>query len=92
MEKMDSEILERNYLLIFVSLTKNMRYEMYRVKYLTVEKGKRLNIDQFPNFDRSGSIKGMKKLYYGKDALLVRCGKYIYNVTSKPGIYDYHAY
>ena len=24
----------------------------------------------FPNFDKSGSIRGMKKLYYGKDALL----------------------
>lgn len=41
----------------------------------------------FPNFHKSGSIKGMKKLYYGKDALLVRCGEYIYNVSSHPKIY-----
>jgi len=26
-------------------------------------------------------------LYYGKDALLVRCGNYIYNVSSEPDIY-----
>lgn len=42
---------------------------------------------KFPNFHKSGSIRGMKKLYYGKDALLVRCGNYIYNVTSEPSIY-----
>ena len=29
----------------------------------------------------------MKNLYYGLDALLVRCGKYIYNVTSDLSIY-----
>ena len=39
----------------------------------------------FPNFHKSGSIKGMKNLYYGKDALLIKCGSYIYKVT--PEIY-----
>ena len=34
----------------------------------------------------TGSIAGMKKIY-GKEALLVRCGSWIYNVTSKPDIY-----
>ena len=29
----------------------------------------------------------MRKLYYGKNALLVRCGDYIYNVTTNPDIY-----
>lgn len=42
----------------------------------------------FPNFNKTGSIIGMKKLYYGKDALLVKCGDYIYNVTSEPSIYN----
>ena len=51
-----------------------------RVKYLKVEDGKRLNISQFPNFSVTGSIKGMKEKYYGKDALLVKCGSYIYCV------------
>jgi hypothetical protein len=45
-------------------------------------------LKDFPNFHKSGSIKGMKKLYYGNDALLVRCGDYIYNVTSAPKIYS----
>jgi len=60
---------------------------MPRVKYLYVSEGKRLGIDNFPNFHKNGSIKGMKKRYYGKDALLVKCGNYIYNVTTKPSIY-----
>lgn len=42
---------------------------------------------KFPNFSKTGSILGMKQKYYGKDALLVRCGDYIYNVTSEPHIY-----
>lgn len=39
-------------------------------------------LDNLPNFDRSGSIRGMKKLYYGHDAKLIRCGKYIYHCTT----------
>lgn len=58
-----------------------------RVKTLPVKDGERLHIDDYPNFHKSGSIKGMKEKYYGKDALLVRCGSYIYNVTRNPGIY-----
>ena len=64
---------------------------MARVKKISVELGEKLNIDEFPNFDKNGSIKGMKELYYGKDALLVRCGNYIYNVTSEPKIYNDYA-
>lgn len=60
---------------------------MARVKYLNVSEGKAINIQQFPNFSVTGSIKGMKDNVYGKDALLVRCGSWIYNVTSVPSIY-----
>lgn len=61
---------------------------MVRVKYLDVKTAKRVNIDRFPNFSASGSIKGMKEKYYGKNALLVRSGNFIYNVSSAPKIYD----
>ena len=44
-------------------------------------------VKDFPNFSATGSIKGMRRMYYGEDALLVRCGSYIYNVTNKPEIY-----
>ncbi len=51
-----------------------------RVKILPVTDGKRLGISDFPNFSASGSVRGMKENFYGKDALLVKCGSYIYNV------------
>ena len=60
---------------------------MARVKYLPVSEGKRVGIENFPNFDASGSIRGIKEKYYGKEALLVRCGSCIYNVSSRPDIY-----
>lgn len=58
-----------------------------RTRRMTKEQGKRYDISRFPNFHRSGSIKGMKRIYYGKEALLVRCGSYIYNVSEEPEIY-----
>lgn len=45
-----------------------------------------------PSFHKSGSVRGMKKLYYGRTALLVRCGDYIYNVTDQPNIYYNYAH
>ena len=58
-----------------------------RTRRLSKEQGKQCKISRFPNFHKSGSIKGMKRIYYGMDALLVRCGDYIYNVSSEPNIY-----
>lgn len=58
-----------------------------RVRYLTVARGRAMHIENYPNFHKSGSVAGMKKQYYGENALLVRCGSYIYNVTTKPDIY-----
>lgn len=49
-----------------------------RCKTLSRKDGLFLRIEDFPNFFATGSIEGMKKLYYGEDALLVRCGDYIY--------------
>ena len=62
-----------------------------RTKYIKVADAPK-NLEDFPNFSSGGSIKGMKEKYYGKDALLVRCGSYIYNVTSEPSIYYNLAY
>lgn len=63
-----------------------------RVKYLRVADGERLRIHEFPNFSATGSVTGMRKRYYGNDALLVRCGSYIYNVSARPEIYFKWAY
>ena len=56
-----------------------------RVKTILVKN--KSDLKDFPNFSKTGSIIGMKKLFYGKDALLVKCGSYIYNVSSMPNIY-----
>lgn len=61
---------------------------MARVKTLPASEYDKYKLGEFPNFHKSGSITGMKNLYYGKDALLVRCGNYIYNVTRRPEIYE----
>jgi hypothetical protein len=62
------------------------------MKVKTLSKEYHNKVVNFPNFDKSGNIRGMKKLYYGKDALLVRCGGYIYNVSAEPSIYYELAY
>lgn len=46
----------------------------YPVKTIQVKDHDKYNLSDFPNFSASGSISGMKKLYYGMDAKLVRCG------------------
>lgn len=58
-----------------------------KTKTLYSQDAKKVGISRFPNFHKSGSISGMKRLYYGKNALLVRCGSWIYNVSSEPEIY-----
>ena len=58
-----------------------------KTKTIAASDHDKFNLSAFPNFHKSGSISGMKKLYYGKNALLVRCGSFIYNVTSAPHIY-----
>jgi hypothetical protein len=59
------------------------------MKVLTVnKKDLRHDLSNYPNFSSSGSISGMKKLYYGKNALLIKCGAYIYNVDQK--VYDFY--
>lgn len=55
-----------------------------RVKYLSV---KIKDLSRFPNFHHTGSVRGMKNNFYGKDALLVRSGNYIYEVSKEPSIY-----
>ena len=37
--------------------------------------------------DSKRRIAGVKNLFYGKDALLVRCESWIYNVAKEPRIY-----
>ena len=58
-----------------------------RTKTLYRRDGARIGISRFPNFHKSGSIAGMKSLYYGKNALLIRCGSLIFYVSCEREIY-----
>ncbi len=56
-----------------------------KTKYLPIKYQNK--VENLPNFHKSGSIKGMKDKFYGKNAILVKCGSYIYNCDSQPEIY-----
>lgn len=62
-----------------------------RVRYLRKDY-KYMVEEQFPSIAATGSVKGMKEKYWGADALCVKCGSFIYNVTSKPEIYYNYAH
>ena len=53
---------------------------MPRVRYMNKTEKRIYNLSQYPNFSVTGSIAGIKKKYYGEDALLVRSGAWIYKV------------
>lgn len=55
---------------------------------MTIKEGQRVRINRFPNFHKTGSVRGMKRLFYGQNCLLVRVGDYVYNVSSEPQIYN----
>ena len=59
-----------------------------RTKTIYISDKEKFKLSDYPNFSKTGSIAGMKKLYYGKNALLVKCGSWIYNVTASPEIYE----
>lgn len=59
-----------------------------RVRRMRKELGEKLNIDECPNFHYTGNVTGMRRLYYGMNAKLVRCGSYIYKVDFRPDIWE----
>ena len=59
-----------------------------RVKHLDTRSPHAEELEGYPSFHKTGNVEGMKNLYYSKNALLIRCGDHIYNVTSKPEIYN----
>ena len=65
-----------------------MQRGKFPVRRLPKSDYEKYGLGQFPNFHRSGSVTGMKNLYYGLAALLVQCEAYIYNVSAAPEIYE----
>jgi hypothetical protein len=51
-----------------------------KIKRMKVAQGKLLGIQNHPNISITGSVRGMRNLYWGDAALIVRCGSYYYNV------------
>jgi hypothetical protein len=47
------------------------------------DQAKRVHLDNYPSFGPHGNVYGMKKKYYGKNALLVRSGAYVYHVPAE---------
>lgn len=63
-----------------------------RTKRLSTDSPYARRLELCPSFHRTGSITGMKKHFYGKSALLVIFGDYIYNTTQVcPEVYFDHA-
>ena len=58
-----------------------------RVKTLYVKDRHKYRLGDCPSFSVTGSVTGMRKMYYGDNAILVRCGQYIYKVNAYPEIY-----
>ena len=58
------------------------------MRYIKVRKGEAMGIDSCPNIDVTGSVKGMKKLFWGERALVVKCGSYYFKVNSIPEIWE----
>jgi len=59
------------------------RERSMKVKTVYVKDKENIGLDRYPNFSITGNIYGMKRKYYGEDALLVRCGSWIYKVGNE---------
>ena len=53
-------------------------------KYINVT-GNIPNLSRCPSIHVTGSIKGMRKQYWGKECDIVRCGLYYYAIRRKGG-------
>ena len=58
-------------------IVKAMRYPT-----VTVRKEFGSLLEKFPNAGPRCNVTGMKKLYWGENALCVRCGLYVYHVDA----------
>jgi hypothetical protein len=58
-----------------------------RTKYLSVKDNRAKLLHQFPSAGPIANIKGMKSKFWGKNALVVKCGYYIYNVSADSELY-----
>lgn len=56
---------------------------MKRYKYIrTTPRNERI-LEKYPNAGPHPNITGMRRLYWGKDAFIIKCGVYAYNVPQE---------
>ena len=53
---------------------------MQKYKYVIATPHNKSILGKYPNAGPNPNITGMRKLYWGTDALIIRCGAYAYNV------------
>lgn len=53
----------------------------YPLRYLSISEGKRLHIDSYASWGPNPNVTGIRKLYNLNDAMLVKCGQYVYKVN-----------
>lgn len=53
---------------------------MKKYLYVPISLYNQLNLYHFPSTGAYGNITGMRNLYWGKEAYIIRCGAYAYNV------------
>lgn len=62
-----------------------------KTKTMSVKDRRAGIVQSCPSFSATGSIAGMKRKFYGKEAKLIRCGSWIYNASANPAaeaVYD----
>lgn len=62
-------------------MSENERGKVYTLKQWITNGGNISDIENKPNFDASGSVVGMRKLYYGYSCDLVKYNGYYYKVN-----------
>lgn len=60
------------------SFSMKKRGKVYTLNQWLAVGGKRSDLNRCPSFHKSGSVSGMRKLYYGYACDMVKSGDYIY--------------
>lgn len=56
---------------------------MKKYLYVSTKLYDQIGLSIFPSTGAYGNISGMRKLYWGKDAYIVKCGVYAYKVNQE---------
>lgn len=58
-----------------------------KYKYISTKSPFAGRLENFPNAGPNPNIQGMRNLYWGKDALVIKCGAYAYNISRDPAFF-----